>query len=179
MLNLDLIGARLSQYGMVWLAAFVLAVASTLIPIWAFDARLAEAADMTLMIAFPSLGVLLVAALVVFAVARETWLTRGTLIVLTLILALPLFWSPVLAVVAAAWANGSAIEYSEVYAGFRILVGKASYAITEEIFGSPLVDAAWSAMQIFAGLLGFISAFANTVRVIRRLSQTPAEPAPG
>ena len=173
MLNLDLIGRRLGQYGLVWLNAFLLVLVAGLIAAFGFQVAFVKAADVLLTIAFPLLGLILAGFLILTAAARESWLTKTVLVVLAILLALPLLWSPVLAVVGGAWATQVSIEYSEVYAGFRILVGRLLYTLTEQVFGSPLVDAAWSFMQGFAGLVGFVSAVAHTLNVIRRLSNEP------
>ncbi|MCI3134400.1 hypothetical protein [Phenylobacterium aquaticum] len=173
MLNLELISRRLGQYGVVWLTAFMAVLAAGLIAAFGFHVAFVKAADLLLAIAFPILGLGLGGFVILTLTARESWLTKTVLCVLALLLALPLLWSPVLAVVGGAWATQVSIEYSEVYAGFRILVGRLLYALTEQVFGSPLVDAAWNFMQGFAGLVGFVSAVAHTLHVIRRLSNEP------
>ncbi|WP_304169362.1 hypothetical protein [Phenylobacterium aquaticum] len=173
MLNLELIGRRLGQYGVVWLTAFLGVLIAGLIAAYGFQVAFVKAADVLLTLAFPLLGFILAGFLILTLMARESWLTKTLLVVLTLMLALPLLWSPVLGVVGGAWATQVSIEYSEVYAGFRILVGRLLYAVTDQVFGSPLVDAAWSFMQGFAGLVGFVSAVAQTAHAIRRLSNEP------
>lgn len=178
MLNLELIGRRLGQYGVVWLTAFMVVLALGLIAAFGFHVAFVKAADLLLAIAFPILGVGLGAFVILSLTARESWLTKTLLCVLTLLLALPLLWSPVLAVVGGAWATQVSIEYSQVYAGFRILVGRLLYALTDQVFGSPLVDAAWNVIQGFAGLVGFVSGVAQTLQVIRRLSNAPSPAAP-
>ena len=174
MLNLDLIRLVLRRYGLVWLGAFGAVLAAALLGRYLARIDYIPAADMLLTVALPALGLLLVAFLVYAVFLAETVLTRAVLVVLTLALALPLLWAPVLGVVAGAWVADVSIEYSSVYAGFRITVGKLLYVITERVFGSPLVEAAWKVMQGFAALVGMVSAVANTWRAVERLSAKPA-----
>ena len=174
MLNLDVIRLVLRRYGLVWLGAFGTVLAAALLGRYLAKIDYIPAADLLLTLALPALGLLLVGFLVYIALLAETWLTRGVLVVLTLALALPLLWAPILGVVAGAWVADVSIEYSSVYAGFRIAVGKLLYVITERIFGSPLVESAWKVMQGFAALVGMVSAVANTWRAVQRLSAKPA-----
>lgn len=173
MLNLDLIRLRLRQYGLVWLGAFALVLAAALIAPNITKIDYIPVADMLLTAALPTLALALV-VFVIFALATaETPLTRGVLVVLAVVLALPLLWSPVLGVIAGAWVAQVSIEYSSVYATFRIGVGKLLYVITEQVFGSPLVEAAWKVMQGFAALVGMVSAVVQAWRAIERLSRKP------
>ncbi len=174
MLNLDLIRLASRRYGLVWLGAFGTVLAAALLGRYLARIDYIPAADMLLTVALPALGLLLVGFLVYAVFLAETVLTRAVLVVLTLALALPLLWAPVLGVVAGAWVADVSIEYSSVYAGFRITVGKLLYVITERVFGSPLVEAAWKVMQGFAALVGMVSAVANTWRAVERLSAKPA-----
>lgn len=174
MLNLTLIGLCLRQYGLVWLGAFSLVLAGALIS-W----RLAKidyipTADLLLTAALPLLALVLAGFLIFVLVQREHLLTKAVLIAITVMLALPLLWAPVLGVVAGAWVADVSIEYSSVYTNFRITVGRLLYLVTEQVFGSPLVDAAWKAMQGFAALVGFVSAVVHTWRAVERLSARPA-----
>ena len=174
MLNLTLIRWCLRQYGLVWLAAFALVLAGALIAWKLAKMDYIPVADLMLTAAFPVLRLIL-AGFVIYALAqKQTPLTKAVLIVFAAVLALPLLWAPVLGVIAGAWVAHVSIEYSSVYAAFRITVGRLLYVVTEQVFGSPLVDAAWKAMQAFAGLVGFISAAVHSWRVVERLSDKPS-----
>ena len=174
MLNLDLIKERLGQYGIVWLCVFLLVAAAGLGDGLRPEHDLIKTANILLQMGFVVVGL----ALLIFAgltlVARETWLTKLSLLILGVLLSLPLFWSPVLGVIVDAGFAKVSIEYSSVYAGFRILVGKLTYTVTEMLFGSPLVDAAWKFMQGFATLVGFVAAVANAWRLVQALAAKPA-----
>lgn len=74
-------------------------------------------------------------------------------------LLLPLLWSPVLGAVVAAWLTGAAIEYSEVYAQFRIHVGQLLFPLVSILTRSDLVDLGWNAFQAVATVIGFVAAF--------------------
>lgn len=176
MLNLTLIRQCFRQYGLVWLGAFALVLAAALIAWKLAKMDYIPAADLLLTGAFPVLGLIL-AGFVIYALAlKQSPLTKAVVIVFAVVLALPLLWAPVLGVIAGAWVAHVSIEYSSVYAAFRITVGKLLYVVTEQVFGSPLVDAAWKAMQGFAALVGFISAVVHSWRVVQRLSDSPVAP---
>lgn len=173
MLNLTLIRRCLRQYGLVWLGAFALVLAAALIAWKLATIDYIAAADLLLTGVFPVLGLILAGFMIYALALKQTPLTKAVLIVFAVVLALPLLWAPVLGVIAGAWIAHVSIEYSSVYAAFRITVGKLLYVVTEQVFGSPLVDAAWKAMQAFAGLVGFISAAVHSWRVVQRLSDSP------
>ena len=173
MLNLTLLRIRLGQYGVAWLSAFVLALLASLAATQLLHLPFARAADPVLGVGLMILGLLLAAFFVVTLAGRQTWLTKTFLLLLGLLLLLPLLWSPVLGVVAGAWIDRASIEYSSVYAGFRILVGRFFYDVTERAFGNPLVDAAWSFMQGFATVVGFLAALGQAWHMLRQLSAEP------
>jgi len=74
-------------------------------------------------------------------------------------LLLPLLWSPVLGAVVGAWLTGAAIEYSQVYAQFRVHVGQLLFPLVTILARSDLVDLGWNAFQAVATVIGFIAAF--------------------
>jgi hypothetical protein len=76
----------------------------------------------------------------------------------------------VLALVSCAWIAHVPIEYSGVYAGFRIVVGRLLYGLTELIFGNPLVELAWSFFQGLATVVGFFSALFQIWGFLQRMS---------
>ncbi|WP_310538518.1 hypothetical protein [Phenylobacterium sp.] len=174
MLNLTLIRLRLRQYGLVWLAAFALVLACALIAWKLARIDYIRAADMLLTGTLPVLGLILVGFVIHVLSRKQTPLTKAVLIIFALGLALPLLWAPVLGVIAGAWVADVSIEYSSAYAAFRITVGRLLYVVTEQVFGSPLVDAAWKTMQAFAGLVGFISAAVHSWRAVERVSEKPS-----
>ena len=130
-------------------------------------------ADILLQLAFWVVGGVLILFAGASVLQTETVLTHATLWVLALILTLPLFWAPVLGVVTGAWVTQVSIEYSSVYAGFRILVGRLIFGVTDSVLGSPMVDAGWAFMQVFAGVVGFVSAVGQVWITVQRLGHTP------
>ena len=110
------------------------------------------------------------AVFVVVLVSRETARTKLVLVAMGLILAAPLLWAPVLGVAAGAALAGSTIEYSSVYAGFRIAFGRLSYTVTETILGSPVVEAAWTFMQGLAAFVGFLAALGQVWRMLKSMA---------
>jgi len=176
MLNLTAIRIRLGQYGVAWLTVFALSFLASLAGARMLQLPFVRAADPVLAVSFMILGVLLAVFFVVSLAERQTPLTHTALVLLGLVLLLPLLWSPVLGVVAGAWVERASIEYSHVYAEFRILVGRLLYDVTNLVFGNPLVDAAWAFMQGFATFVGFLAAVGQAWHMLRQLSR-PADQA--
>ncbi len=177
MLNLNAFRIRLGQYGVAWLSAFVLAFVAVLGSTHFLHLRFAGAADPVLGVGFMILSALLAAFFVVTVAGRQTLLTKIFLVILGLVLVLPLLWAPVLGVGAAAWVDRASIEYSQVYASFRILVSRFFYDATELVFGNPLVDAAWAFMEGFATFVGFLAAVGQAWHMLKQLSQPPSQAA--
>ena len=173
MLNLTLLRVRLGQYGVAWLSAFILTLLASLTVTQLLHLPFAQAADPVLGTGLIVIGLLLAAFFFTTLTGPQTGVTKTFLVIPGLILLLPLLWSPVLGVVAGAWIDKATIEYSSVYAGFRILVGRFFYEVTELAFGNPLVDAAWSFMQGFATAVGFLAALGQAWHMLRQLSAQP------
>lgn len=177
MLDLQLVLRRLSQYGGVWLIAFVVTLSAGLIGVFAFDRRAVEMADLLLPAVFVALAMVLLAFVAATMVAKESLLTKLVLLALAVLLLLPLLWSPVLGVVSVAFAADQAIEYSDAYREFRIIVGRFLYVLTEQVFGSPMLDAAWRFMEVLAAVTGAAAAVARTWTFIQSISEKPEKAA--
>lgn len=156
MLNSDLLKNRLSQYGVAWLLAFALGLLVTLAGPPLLGMRLVQVADLYLPVAFIVLGLLLLAGLVMGLMSRETFPVKLALLGLALVLALPLFWAPVLGVVLSAAVTQVSIEYSEAYAGFRILVGNLLFNSVQVLFAGAVWDTIWRGFQVLSTIVGFL-----------------------
>jgi hypothetical protein len=154
MLNSDLLKSRLSQYGVAWLLAFALGLLLTLAVPPLAHMRLVQVADIYLPLAFLLLGLALLGALVLGLLSRESFPVKLILVLLTLILALPLFWAPVLGAVLSAYITHASIEYSQAYAGFRILIGELIFPLSQALFAGALWDSVWKAFQVISTLIG-------------------------
>jgi hypothetical protein len=170
MLNLELIARRFGHYGAAWLLSFLLVLLGGLGLSLLLHLDLIMVADRLLAMAFVGLVTAMAAFLVMTLFAPETWQTKTVLIVLGVLLMLPLLWAPVLALVGCAWIAHVPIEYSGVYAGFRIVIGRLLYGLTELIFGNPLVDLAWSFFQGLATVVGFFSALFQIWSFLQKMS---------
>lgn len=170
MLNLELIARRLGHYGAAWILSFLLVFLGGLGLSLLLHMDLITVADRLLAIAFAGLIAAMAAFLVMTLFAEETWVTKAALIVLGVLLLLPLLWAPVLALVSCAWIAHVPIEYSGVYAGFRIVVGRLLYGLTELIFGNPLVDLAWAFFQGLATVVGFVSGLFQIWGFLQKMS---------
>lgn len=160
MVNTALIRSRLGQYGAAWLLAFVLSILAILVGGWLAHMPLVKVADLVLPAAFASLTLAVVGVMIVTLTAgRETVATRLIIILLALLLFLPLLWAPVVGAVGAAWIGKVSIEYSEVYAQFRILVSQALFKVAGLMFANPLMDTIWTLFQAVATVIGFLSSF--------------------
>jgi len=175
MLNLELVKHRLGQYGAAWILSFLAVFLGGLAGGVLLKLDLIGVADKLLAAAFVGL-IVAVAAFVVITlfVAAETWATKILLILLGIVLLLPLLWAPVLALISCAWIAHVPIEYSSVYAGFRIVVGRALYSLTELIFGNPLVELAWTFFQGAATVVGFFSGLFQIWSFLQKMSARPA-----
>ena len=167
MLNSELLKTRLGHYGAAWLLAFALAALIFIVgPLAGVD--LIDLADRVLPVMFTLLGLGLVLFLALSLTSGETLGTKLVLLVLTVALALPLLWAPVLAAVGAAYLYERSIEYSQAYAQFRITVGDLVYPAVQSVFSGALFETVWQVMQVFAGIVGFLSAFAKAWPWIKR-----------
>lgn len=169
MLNSELLKTRLGHYGAAWLLAFALAALIFIVgPLAGVD--LIDLTDGVLPVMFTLLGLGLVLFMALSLTSGETLGTKLVLLVLTvaLALALPLLWAPVLAAVGAAYLYERSIEYSQAYAQFRITVGDLVYPAVQSVFSGALFETVWQVMQVFAGIVGFLSAFAKAWPWIKR-----------
>ena len=111
MFNLELLKTRLSQYGAAWLIAFLVCGVVLVGGPWLAGLDVIDLADLVLPAAFTLIGLGLIVFLAMALISGETLGTKLALLLLTVLLALPLLWSPVLAAVGAAWLAERSIEY--------------------------------------------------------------------
>ena len=177
MFNSALVRVRLGQYGAAWLISFVFGLIAILAGSALAHMRLVEVADLVLPVEFAILTLAVLAVLVMTLIAgRETVATRLVVFVLALLLFLPLLWGPVLGAVTAAWIGHVSIEYSEVYAQFRIQISQALFKLAGLMFANPLIDTLWTAFQAVATVVGFLSSFFQVwPRVLRLLGAREVE----
>lgn len=168
-MNTVMIKRRLGWYGLAWLGAFLLALLVALGGIFLFGADVIDMADMLIPV---GLGLLTLALLGV--VGRDLFLSQtiGTKVVVVLLAALlflPLLWSPVAAMVAAAWIMDRSIEYSNAYAQFRITISQLLYPVMEAVSSGAAYQWAWQAFQFVASAVGFFSSLFQVIAFLRRL----------
>ena len=177
MFNATLLRIRLGQYGAAWLISFVLALLGVLAGGWLAQMPLVKVADLVLPVEFAGLTLAVLAILVLTLTAgRETVATRLVVFVLALLLFLPLLWGPVLGAIAAAWIGHVSIEYSTVYAQFRIQISQLLFRLAGLVFANPLMDTIWTAFQAVATVVGFLSSFFQIwPRILRLLGAREIE----
>ena len=156
MLNLGLLRTRFGQYGAAWLGSFLLVLLGDLAA-GLLRIPLVVAADALLLVSLIALTVAFATFAARTLVSDESGTTKAVLLVLGLVLLLPLLWAPVLGAVASAYIAHVSIEYSGVYAGFRIIVGNVIFAVMSLFTHNPYVDAGIAVFQNVAITLGFLA----------------------
>ena len=174
--NGPLLRTRLGQYGLAWLAAFLVVFVAGLGAHFLAHIDLIRALDIVLPIAFAGLGAAMLVFLIVTVAARQSLTTKAVLVALGLILVLPLLWAPVLGAMIAANLAHATLEYSSAYAGFRILVGKLIFPATQAVFHGAVLDTVWIVFERFAIFVGFIAAINQLWPLLTR-GRGRAEPA--
>lgn len=158
---------RLSQYGALWLGAFVVTLAVMSLAVFAARLPLAPTADLALPAAFALLGLAVVAG-VGITMSKDVGLSTKSLVTaLALLLILPLLWAPVLAVVVTAAIAGVSVEYSSAYAEFRIAVSNLIYPLVAMLGEDPLISFAWQAFQVVASIVGAVASVLQVWRVVK------------
>lgn len=174
MLNSDLLKARLSQYGVVWLLAFVVTLLVGLAAPPLLHSDLIAVADVILPVAFAVLGLALAAAIIHALLSRARVAIKLVVVLLALALALPLLWAPVLATVLVAYVQHVSIEYSTAYAGFRILIARLLYPISEFAFGGA-VETVWKGFQALSTIVGFLVGLHQLWMMVRNAFSGPRQ----
>jgi len=175
MINFDLLSRRLRQYGAAWLIAFLAVLAGCVGAAGLLHVPLNSAIDLALLGAFGVLGVLAAVAFALAPTSRESGATKTTVIVVGLFLLIPLFWAPVLGAIAAAALGHVSIEYSGVYANFRILLGRGVYAVMRIFSENPVIELGMKLMEIFAAVVGFIAALTQVWEVLGKRGRATSE----
>ncbi|MDR7231624.1 hypothetical protein J2X45_002724 [Caulobacter sp. BE264] len=165
---------RLSQYGALWLGGFVGTLAVMAVMVFGVRTPLA-AADLVLPIALALLGLAVIAGVVITVVKDIGLSTKSLITALALLLVLPLLWAPVLAVVVTAAIAGASVEYSTVYAEFRIAVSNLIYPLVAMLGEDPLISFVWQAFQVVASVVGAIASTLQVWRFVKPLLYGPDE----
>jgi hypothetical protein len=158
---------RLSQYGALWLGAFVVTLLVMAAMVFGVRMPLADTADLILPIAFALLGLAVIAGVVITVVKDVGLTTKSLVTALALLLILPLLWAPVLAVVVTAAIAGASVEYSSAYADFRIAVSHLIYPLVALLGEDPLIGFVWQAFQVVASFVGAVASALQVWRVIK------------
>ena len=168
-MNTVLIKRRLGWYGLAWLGAFVLALLIAVASVFLFGADVIDMADMIIPVGLGILSLALAGVVGRDLFLRQTIGTKVAIVLLGVLLFLPLLWSPVSAMVAAAWIADRSIEYSTAYAGFRITISRLLYPLMEAVSTGAAYEWAWQAFQFIASAVGFFSSLFQVIAFLRRL----------
>ena len=171
---MDTLKTRLGQYGAAWFGSFLLVLVASLFATFILGMEMAAVADGLLMVALAALTVALLAGVVVTVIGRDSVGIKIVVVLLAVILGLPLLWAPVLAVVVAANLNQTPIEYSEVYAGFRITVSQILYPLVSALVSGAAIRWVWEMFQIFATIVGGIASAIQVWNFLKKMFVPPA-----
>jgi len=156
-------GARLlnrgfGQFAGAWFLSFGVTLMVVLVAAFRARSDLYEITDRVLLgvLAVLAVGWFLSVALALLA-PRAPSVSKAVYVLLAGLMLLPLLWAPVLGAVVGAWLTGAAIEYSGVYAQFRIHVAQLLYPVSTGAFHVDLVDVVWNAFQVVATIIGFLA----------------------
>jgi len=175
---METVKRRLGQYGAAWFGSFLLVLVLALGGRFLLGMELVGLADVLLLAAFLVLTVALGAGVVATFMGRNGLGAKLLVLLLALVLYLPLLWAPVLAVIVAAFFAGVPIEYSGIYAQFRITVSELLYPLVSAVVSGAAIRFVWELFQIFATIVGAIASAIQVWNFFRKLT-TPsaAEPA--
>lgn len=171
------LGGGFRQFSVAWLSSFGLTLILFLVGATQSRPEIYDLADRVLVIMLAGLGLgWFLSVIHAVAVARLTVSGRVMYFVLALLMLLPLLWAPVLGAVVGAWLTGAAIEYSTVYAQFRIHVAQILFPATSGLMQADLLEAAWSAFEVVATIVGFMASVVSLWPLVaRQLSPAPDE----
>ena len=170
---MDTLKTRLGQYGAAWVGSFLLVLILTLVATFLLGMELPKVANGLLLVWLSALTVLLLTGVGLTLAGRDSPGIKAVVVLLALILGLPLLWAPVLAVVVAANIVHTPIEYSEVYAWFRITVSQVLYPLVSAIVSGAAIAWVWEMFQIFATIVGGIASAIQVWNFLRRMFAPP------
>jgi hypothetical protein len=176
--NLGHVGRRLGQYGAAWALSFLIVLVMALAAHFFLHMNPIPTANALLSVSLMVLSLMVLAAVIGTVMSRESVGAKIAVVVLAVILILPLLWAPVLAVVLAARLERVPIEYSTVYAGFRITVSQLLYPLFRAVFSGAALEWVWNAFQVIASIVGFCASAAQLWLFWRRGSGGRAAPEP-
>ena len=174
-----LVSRGFSHFAAAWFASFGI----TLVVVFAAAVRarssLYDITDRVLVIALISLAIgwFVSVGMAVFS-DRVSALWKLTYAALATAMLLPLLWAPVLASVVAAWLTGAVIEYSAVYAPFRIHVAQILFPLSAGLVHADVIDALWNGFQVVATIIGFVASMISIWPLVTgRLGRVPSSQA--
>ena len=156
---------RLSQYALAWVSAFVAVLVLALAAHFLLHMDTIRAVDALLGLALGLLGLATLGGVAATLLGPQGLATKVAVSVLAVLLLLPLLWSPVLAAVLTAKLAGVSIEYSGVYAGFRITVSRLLYSLLQG--SGAAIEAVWPAFEAVATIVGFAASTLEILRLLR------------
>lgn len=168
----ELIKRRLGWYGLAWLVSFLVILLVGLVGHFLLKMDVVRLADVFIPLSLGVLGLALIGVVLMDFSGKSAGGTKVAVFVLAVVLALPLAWAPVSALLLAAKAAGRSLEYSGGYAQFRITVSHLVYPITSNFFAGAAM--AWKAFQVVASVVGFVASAIQVLTYIRKLSGGPA-----
>lgn len=171
---MDTLKTRLGQYGAAWVGSFLLVLVLSLFATIVLGMEMTAVSDGLLIATLAALSFALLAGVVLTVIGRDSVGIKIVVVLLALVLGLPLLWAPVLAVVVAANLNQTQIEYSEVYAWFRITVSQILYPLVSALVSGAAIRWVWEMFQIFATIVGGIASAIQVWNFLKKMFVPPA-----
>ena len=171
---MDTLKTRLGQYVAAWVGSFLLVLVLSLFATVVLGMEMTAVADGLLIATLAVLSFALLAGVVLTVIGRDSVGIKIVVVLLALVLGLPLLWAPVLAVVVAANLNQTQIEYSEVYAWFRITVSQILYPLVSALVSGAAIRWVWEMFQIFATIVGGIASAIQVWNFLKKMFVPPA-----
>lgn len=168
-MDASLVTRRLGQYGAAWLCSFLLTLILGAALVYGLGFDVASAADALLSVALPVLALAVVGVAALTLAQPGAPGAKAAVLGLAVLLLLPLLWAPVLGAVVLAWLAGAAIEYSAVYAAFRIAVSQLLYPVVASIVSGAALRLVWDIFQVVATVVGTIASAIQVWTFFRKL----------
>jgi hypothetical protein len=71
--------------------------------------------------------------------------------------------------VLSAYITHASIEYSQAYAGFRILIGDLLFPVTQALFAGALWETVWKGFQVVSTLIGGLVGIYQFLGILRSM----------
>lgn len=167
----EILKQHLRAYGTVWLVAFLLVMAGTLVSNLIFRVTFISVTDVLLSIAFFSLIILSTFYLIVELFSDRPITTKLALCIAAVLLFLPLMYAPVLALDLYDFFGKQGFEGSRIYNGFQTELKETSAELAKRAGGGKYVSWSLGVLQVAATVVGTFAAAMQVSQMLRRRNE--------